>query len=105
MVIYILNAAIIPSYGKYIFRRMEIEEARELVKQGFVSAIGHEGTARVLSEMLGTEIPVNRIRVSMEPRDKAIVFRLLQRLPEGKVLSREELEKVPFELGLLERIE
>jgi hypothetical protein len=38
----------------------------------------------------------------MHPGDKAIVFQVLQRLPEGKVLSEEELKAVPYRLGLLE---
>jgi hypothetical protein len=48
---------------------------------------------------------MNRVAIQMQPGDRAIVFRLLTRLPEGVVLSAEELTALPFELGLLERVE
>ncbi|WP_297216933.1 DUF1874 domain-containing protein, partial [Thermoplasma sp.] len=66
------------------------------------SAIGHEGTAKVLSDLTGFSIPVNRVAIRMQPGDKALVFRLLDRLPEGKVLTEEELRQLKFELGVLE---
>jgi len=41
----------------------------------------------------------------MEPDDRAIVFRLLARLAEGQVLDAEQLSKIPYEFGLLQRLE
>lgn len=82
-----------------------MEEAKAIVSQGeFISAIGHEATAKILSFLLGIEVPMNRIAIKMERGDKAIVFRLLTRIEEGKVLSEEEIMKLPWELCLLEKI-
>ena len=64
---------------------------RQLLERGFISAIGHQGTAELLSELLGMNIPVNRIAIRLDHGDRAIVIQLLERLPEGKILSREEI--------------
>jgi hypothetical protein len=101
--LYIFNTLVTPvNFDKYTtanitLRKISIEEAKELLnKNQFTSAIGHEGTAKVLSQLLGVNIPTNRISVYMEPGDIGIHFFLKQRLPEGKVLSEEELRKLDF---------
>jgi hypothetical protein len=75
-----------------------------LLEDGFVSAVGHEGTAQILSQLLGVKVPVSRIQIRMNVGDKAVVFRVLTRLPEGKILTEEELKKLPWTIGLLERV-
>lgn len=71
---------------------------------GFVSAIGHTATASVLSQLLERDITVNRINVNMLPGDAALVFRLLNRVAEGAVLSVEELANIGYELSWLTRL-
>jgi hypothetical protein len=102
--LYVLNAPVLTNYGNYRFRKIDVEEARMLLESGFVSAVGHEGTARVLSSIVDISIPQNRITIRMKPGDKAIVLWLLERPPEGEVLDSIELSCQPFKLGLLERI-
>ena len=63
---------------------------------GWVSAVGHESTAKVLTQLLGVEVPVNRIRIELGEDDVLYVFQLLTRLPEGRVLSREEVLSLPY---------
>ena len=49
-----------------------------------VSAIGHADTAAVVSNIIGREIPMNRVSVSLEPGDILYVAQLMGgRLPEG----------------------
>jgi hypothetical protein len=57
-----------------------------------------------MSSLLGTEISPNRIQVTFEVGDEALVFKLDCRLPEGKVLNAEELKGLPFSWKLLRRI-
>ena len=102
--IYALNAPVITNFGSYSFIRILPEEAKTPLAVGFVSAVGHEGTARVMSGIIGTEIPYNRVPAHMLPGDKAIVLWLLDRPGEGHVYSAEELVNIPSELGLIERI-
>ena len=78
-------------------RKATIDEVKKLLSKGFVSAIGHESTAKFLTKKLGIEVPVNRVAITLGLEDELIVAQIKQRLPEGKVLSEEELEKVPVE--------
>ncbi|MCY0882327.1 MAG: DUF1874 domain-containing protein [Acidianus infernus] len=109
MVLYIVNAQITPFKGKQaVFKeeRITIEEAKELVRHNnFISAVGHESTAKLLSQLLGVEIPTSRQQIFLEPSDKALAFVLKSRPPEGKVLTLEELNQIGFELILIERVE
>jgi len=103
---YILNTPILTSYGMYRFRKSTMEEAVAFLRTpGWTSAVGHEGTAALLTQLCGVEIPLNRIAVSMEPGDVALCFRLLRRQREGAELSLEDVRSVPHEYGFLERIE
>jgi hypothetical protein len=68
-----------------------LEEARTLLQQGFVSAVGHESTAKVLSSLLGMEVPFNRVQIAITGGDVIVSFQLLIRLPEGKVLGEDEV--------------
>ena len=103
--IYILNAPIVTAYGDWQFSGpLNVSQAQKLLAPGFVSAMGHQGTAKLLSTLLDIEVPTNRISIEMQPGDKALVFRLKQRVAEGQVFTQEEIAKLPFELGLLTRI-
>ena len=101
----ILNTSILTADGTYVMCTIGIDEARELVGNGnFISAVGHEATAQVLTTLFGVKIPVNRIMFEQQPGQKAVVFKLNGRLPEGKVLSVEDIESIGYSLKLLERI-
>jgi hypothetical protein len=110
--IYILNTLIFPinfdKYGsiKVKFTKISIEEAKQILANGnFVSAVGHEGTAKLLSQILNISIPTNRISIYFEPGDTGIHFFLKTRLPEGKVLTEAELKQLDFWLVKSEVIE
>lgn len=102
--VYILNSPVLTSYGEWMFEGpIGIEQARTLLQDGFISAIGHQGTAEFLSALLGLTIPTNRVRVEMQSGDRALVVRILERMPEGKVLTSEEMKRIPYELGIMAR--
>ena len=107
--LYVLNSLVIPvDFSKYSnvdvkLRRISVEEAKRLLQNNeFVSAIGHEGSAQMLSRLFNIPIPMNRVSVFFEPGDKGIHFFLKQRLPEGKVLNEQELKALDFWLVLSE---
>lgn len=82
---YICNAFSLQMLSRFpaIIRADEItvEEVRKLELE---SAIGHQDTANVLSNMLGQLLPVNRVNIQLQPGDSIIVAQLQGgRLPEG----------------------
>jgi hypothetical protein len=110
----ILNTSIITAYGNFEYKSITLDDARLLVynaidptispDDGILSAVGHQSTADILTELLETEIPVNRIVLAQEVGQSAIVFKLNGRSSEGVILSREEIEAKGYEFGLLTRI-
>jgi len=104
--LYVFSAPSVTNAGTYTYKVISIAEAKWLIsQQGMISAVGHEATAKLLTELLGAYIMENRIFVTMNVGDKAITFRPLQRIPEGTVIRTvDELKKIGYELGLIERI-
>ena len=76
-------------------------EVAALLRNGFQSAIGHAATAQVLTTLLGVEVSVNRVAVTLQPGDTLIVFQLQGRLEEGRVLSAEEVQALPHRFMLV----
>ena len=96
---YLLSALITPfppSCAEAIFKlkRLNLDEAKEWVKQGFTSAVGHESTAQLLSNLLGVPVTPNRIQVWMQPGDEALCVQFMIRFAEGHVASLEELQQL-----------
>ena len=106
--LYVLNSATLPLAGgkKYLIkaRELSVEEASEMLKkEQFISAVGHEVTAKVLSNVFGVEIPFNRVQITLQPGDKLLSIILKKRLPEGQVLKTvEELEQIGYSIWLFE---
>ncbi|NPA44867.1 MAG: YddF family protein [Chlorobi bacterium] len=103
--LYITNSSILTNPGEYSYKIIDINEAKKLVekKGNFISAIGHVSTANILTSLLNIKIPYNRISIQLNAGDQCLVFKLKERLEEGKIYKENELEKIGFEIGLLTR--
>ncbi|MEM2674736.1 MAG: DUF1874 domain-containing protein [Candidatus Hadarchaeales archaeon] len=108
---YILNSAVITAPGTYSYQLLTPEEARRWFYSGPkpISTIGYAETSAALSQLLGAEIETNRITITMEPGDEALVFRLIlppgtpRIAPEEKGRIAEHVRAGHWELGLLRR--
>lgn len=66
--------------GLVKFEEISLED----IPSDVVSAVGHADTANVLTNMLGFEVPVNRISVTLDTETELFVAQLVGgRLPEG----------------------
>ncbi|MGE4213692.1 MAG: YddF family protein [Anaerotignaceae bacterium] len=102
----LFNGTVATTNGLYRINDIDIDNARRYIKEnGFISAIGHEATAEIMSDILGFNILMNRIQFHQEVGQVAIVFKLNVRPPEGELLNREELECVGYSLKIMERLE
>lgn len=102
----LFNGPICTTTGLYRVTLLDVEEAKDLIRTfGFVSAVGHRGSAEVFSQILGADVPMNRIEYSQKIGQKAIALKLKIRPPEGLILSAAEMAQIGFELLLLERLD
>lgn len=101
----ILNGAIITAEGEYSCRTISLEEAKQLVRSAsnIISAVGHQATAEILTDLLETEVALNRIDFQQETGQHALVFKLNSRPPEGVILSRKEIEELGYQFQLLSK--
>ena len=75
--------------------RISVEKScpKEIMSYALTSVVGHEATAQVFSAILGSEIPVNRQQLT-DFTGIIFVGQLMARLPEGKILSTEEMRQI-----------
>lgn len=102
----LLNTSIITVYGSFRYEPISLEQAKDLVNSNELdSAVGHTSTAQVMTELLGTEVSVNRQTFQQQLGQQALVFKMNGRPPEGVILSRDEIEEMGYSWGLLTRYE
>lgn len=102
----LLNTSIITTEGEYKLETITLEEARKLVQENqgnLDSAIGHEATADIMTTLLGVEVQYNRQQFEQQQGQKALVFKLNERVQEGKILSVEDIEQIGYKFQLLTR--
>ena len=105
MLITLLNTSILTDYGTFEFVAISLAEARKLVRENEIqSAIGHQSTAEILTELLGIKVKTNRFEYSQKTGESALVFKLRTRPPEGKILTGEEIEEIGYDFGILRRL-
>ena len=99
--VYLVNGispSMFPTPCSLIIKKIDLNTAVQVLKNGFQSAIGHQSTAEVLSKLLNINVPTNRVAIKADYGDMLIVFTLNARLPEGKVLDVSEIEKIGYDL-------
>lgn len=112
MTVYIFNSLIIPinfdevKEAEVVLIKMTVGRTKTFLrfakekKIEIVSAVGHEATAKLLSQLLSQEIKCERKSIFMKPGDIGLHFFPKQRIPEGKILNEEEIQKLNYWLVL-----
>lgn len=103
---YILNSAVITTPGKYEYKLITLDEAKEWLSRGeFESTLGYRETAEALSLLTGIEIPVNRKMVQFQSGDEALVFRLTCRLDSPELKGKVGVDFIlnNCEIGILKK--
>jgi hypothetical protein len=94
--------------GVYVTKKISEEQAKLLYVKTpgdqIVSAIGHQATADVFSLLLSDTIEVNRIPAKMQEGDSAIALKVLGTVPEGVILTFDELDSIGFELYRIDMV-
>lgn len=107
----LLNTTIATTDGTFEVKTISKQEARELIRHysfsgdGLDSAIGHTATAEIMSTLLGCTIHPNRQEFEQQVSQTALVFKLNSRIPEGKVLTAEEIEEIGYTFKTMTRVE
>jgi hypothetical protein len=95
----LLNALVPPKKPMVVITMpTNIENAKAILQKArsVASYIGHEATAKLLSELLSVEVPVNRGEYEPRAGDIAIVVRLKKRLQTPQDLKDIKLEDIEF---------
>jgi hypothetical protein len=101
----LMNTTIVTAPGQYeLSEPISAAQAREMVKIGTVSTIGHDAAARAMSAIMEIDVPMNRVPSVQRKGQKAICLKIRGRLPEGMLLDDAALREVGFDLFVLTRI-
>jgi len=95
--VYLLSSMVVPipfecESATVTIEEVSVEEARAILEGGFISAVGHEATARFLSKILGIEVRPSREAVYLHEDDVAIAIQFGERIQRIE-LGEEEVER------------
>lgn len=102
----LINSPILTTVGEFNLTPCSLAQAKELINSvnSFESYIGHESTAKILTQLLGKKVEMRRLTyLQGYSKEIALVFKLNQRIPEGKILTEEEIKKIPYSFYILEK--
>ena len=91
-----LSISMLPFGGELKVIPITLEQVKQLIKDRAIkSYIGHPATAKLVSGLLGVEVPVSREMFQFNWQDNTlIVFTMLVRLQENRELSEAEIKEL-----------
>ena len=103
MATYLMSTTVVPAnaFGAWRMDPIALEQLQVLLHSegptsGYISAVGHESTAAIMTELLGLPVAANRITVEPVKGDIFYCFKLDRRPPEGAILDRAQLEELGY---------
>jgi len=88
------SPSMLPLPSDVEFKNVDVKEFCEVVANGVLNAIGHQGTADLINKLCGTDLKVNRIAIQANVGDVLYILMLSIRLEEGKILTEEDIAKM-----------
>jgi len=89
--------------AKISVKKLSVDQVCLKLQETFVSAIGHESTARFLSELFGVYIPYNRFNLRINDSDSVIVAQYVKGRLNGELINPKPDDFAFYEVKLLER--
>lgn len=100
--LYLFNTTIMPNEGVFSCKMIQHHEALMLLRDvnfHITSALGHQGSVDAFNALFpGLNCEMNRIQATMNKGDKAICLKVRGRLPEGSILTLDQLNEVGYDL-------
>jgi len=104
MTLYVMDGSVHPC-GVFSCESVTVDQARELLSNGFKSAVRRQEIADLMSRVLGVPITVNSARVDLNKGDSALVFSPLMDVPRDRVLTDQEVSEFPYQLWLIWKLD
>lgn len=107
----VFNCPIITADGTFVKSSVDVETVKAWLDSGLpvVSSIGHDSTVEVINTTTdrpeGKRLKRNRMDGTQEVTDLVLGIKMSGRVPEGKILTKEELDAIGYSWFMLERIE
>jgi len=98
--IQMLNGAL---EAKVCIKKLSADQAYLKLQDGFISAVGHEDTAKFLTELLGIYVPCNRFNLRLENNDTLIVAQYVKGRLNGEPIQFNPEDFRFYEVRILER--
>ena len=106
--LYLFNTTIMPNEGVFINEKIDKGAAKNVCSmfEEHTSALGHQGAVDAFNALgfFDGQVSLNRVPATMKRGDVAIALKVIGRLPEGKVLTLQELEEIGFEFYFIRMI-
>jgi hypothetical protein len=77
-------------------REITLAQAKKILQDPFVSAVGHEVTAEILSALLGRKVDFNRTSLVLKSGDQLICIIPKFRAEQAREFSRDEVEAAGY---------
>jgi hypothetical protein len=73
-------------------REITLTQARDILQDPFVSAVGHEVTAEILSVLLDRQVEYNRVNLVLKSGDQVVCVIPKFRAEQTREFTKEEVE-------------
>jgi hypothetical protein len=77
-------------------REITLAQAQDILQDGFVSAVGHEVTAGILSALLGKKIEFSRTNLALKSGDQVVCVIPKFRAEQAREFAKEEVEAAGY---------